>query len=96
MNRHRNPTAGGDKTKVINLLSDPPSGVGQPAYIHAGRCDKLGAPKWHLEAVKDGRSVTVVPVSIDAILKQQTAINIHKSMSDKQTYVSCGNVIEVM
>lgn len=87
----------GDKTKVVIELLNAPVGVAQPAHIHLGRCGKLDkAPKWPLEAVKDGRSVTLVPASIDAILKDGTAINIHKSAAEVQIYVSCGNIVGVM
>ena len=90
-------TPDGDKTKVAILLSSAPAGVAQPAHIHLGQCDKLDkAPKWHLEAVKDGRSVTVLPVSLDSILQDKTAINIHKSAAEVQVYVSCGNIIPLM
>jgi hypothetical protein len=87
----------GDKTKVVILLSNAPAGVAQPAHIHLGQCDNLDkAPKWKLEAVKDGSSTTVVPVSLDTILKEKSAINIHKSAAEIQVYVSCGNIIGLM
>ncbi|MHB1215212.1 MAG: hypothetical protein ACYCY9_09515 [Thiobacillus sp.] len=87
----------GNKTRVVIEIPNAPAGVAQPAHIHLGRCDKLDkAPKWNLEAVKGGRSVTVVPVSLDTILKDKTAINIHKSAAEAQIYVSCGNIIGVM
>lgn len=87
----------GGKTKVVIEIPNAPTGVAQPAHIHLGTCDKLDkAPKWNLEAVKGGRSVTMVPVSLDTILKDKTAINIHKSAAEAQIYVSCGNIIGVM
>jgi hypothetical protein len=87
----------GDMTKVVIELSNVPAGVAQPAHIHLGRCDNLDkAPKWPLQAVKDGRSVTLVPASIDAILKDKAAINVHKSAAEIQVYVSCGNIIGVI
>lgn len=90
-------TPQGNKTKVVILLSNMPAGVVQPAHIHLGTCDKLDkAPKWKLEAVKDGQSTTVVPVSLDTILKEKSAINIHKSAAEIQVYVSCGNIVGVM
>ena len=90
-------TPEGDKTKVVILLSNMPAGVAQPAHIHLGRCDKLdAAPKWKLEAVKDGQSTTMVPASLDTLLKDRTAINIHKSVDEIQVYVSCGNIIGLM
>lgn len=87
----------GEKTKVVIELLNAPAGIAQPAHIHLGRCDNLDkTPRWPLEAVKNGRSVTLVPASIDAILKDKTAINIHKSAAEVQVYVSCGNIIGVM
>jgi len=87
----------GNKTKVVIEIPNAPSGVAQPAHIHLGTCDKLDkAPKWNLEAVKGGRSVTMVPVSLDTILKDKAAINIHKSAAEAQIYVSCGNIIGLM
>lgn len=87
----------GNQTKVVIELSNAPTGVAQPAHIHLGTCSNLDkAPKWPLEPVKGGRSVTVVPVSLDTILKDRTAINIHKSAAEPQIYVSCGNIIAAM
>lgn len=87
----------GNKTKVTIEIPNAPPGVAQPAHIHLGRCDNLDkAPKWNLEPVKGGRSVTMVPVSLETILKDKTAINIHKSAAEAQVYVSCGNIIGLM
>ena len=59
-------TPEGDKTRVVIEIPNMPAGVAQPAHIHLGSCDKLDkAPKWQLEAVKGGRSVTTVPVSLE-------------------------------
>lgn len=85
---------GSNKTKVVIELSGIPAGVVEPAHIHMGTCDKLNpAPKWPLQSIKDGRSTTVVPVSLDSILKDKAAINVHKSPTDIMTYVSCGNIV---
>lgn len=90
-------TPQGNKTKVVIEIPNAPTDVAQPAHIHLGRCDKLDkAPKWNLEPVKGGRSVTMVPVSLDTILKDKTAINVHKSAAEAQIYVSCGNIIGLM
>jgi hypothetical protein len=84
----------GKQTKVIVEIFNEPTGVAQPAHIHLGTCNKLNkAPKWPLESVKEGRSITVVPVSIDTILREKTAINVHKSAAEIGVYVSCGNII---
>ena len=87
----------GKVTKVVIELSNVPEGVLQPAHIHMGTCDNLDkAPKWKLEPVKDGRSVTMVPVPLDTIVKDKMAINVHKSAAEIQTYVACGNIISTM
>lgn len=87
----------GNKTKVVIELSNVQTGATQPAHIHMGTCKKLDkAPKWPLEPVKNGRSVTVLPVSLDTITKDKTAINVHKSEIEPQIYVSCGNIIAAM
>ena len=90
-------TPQGDATRVVILLGNAPQGVAQPAHIHLGQCDRLDpAPKWKLEAVKDGQSTTVVPVPLDRILQDKVAINVHKSAEEVQVYVSCGNIVPVM
>jgi hypothetical protein len=87
----------GDKTKVVILIPKAPQGVAQPVHIHPGRCDNMDkAPKWPLEAVKDGQSTTVVPVSLETILQDKVAINVHKSATEVQVDVSCGNIIPLM
>ncbi|MBW8459073.1 MAG: hypothetical protein K0M58_11630 [Thiobacillus sp.] len=86
-------TPEGDTTRVEIEIPNMPAGVSQPAHVHLGRCGKLNkAPKWRLEDVKDGRSLTVVPVPLDVILKDKSAINVHKSAAEMQRYVSCGNI----
>ena len=83
----------GDQTKVVIELSNVPAGVAQPAHIHRGSCDALDkAPKWSLKAVTDGRSVSVIPVPLNALLKERMAINIHKSTIETQVYVACGDI----
>lgn len=87
----------GNQTKVVIELSNAPAGTAQPAHIHLGSCDKLNkAPKWPLEAVKDGRSVTMLPVALDTILAERAAINVHKSAAEVQVYVACGNIVAPM
>jgi hypothetical protein len=86
-------TPEGRKTKVAIELSNTPAGVAQPAHIHKGTCADLDkAPKWKLEPVKDGKSTTMVPVSLKTLLKDKTAINVHKSPTEIQAYVACGDI----
>lgn len=87
-------TPEGQKTKVVIELPNAPAGVAQPAHIHEGTCANLDkAPKWKLEPVKDGKSTTMVPASLETILKDKTAINVHKSPAEIQVYVACGDIV---
>ena len=84
---------GADKTRVEISLKGAPKGVEQPAHIHEGSCAKLDPkPKQGLESVKDGKSTTVVPMSLADLRKGNLAINVHKSKEDIKTYVSCGDI----
>jgi len=66
----------------------------QPAHIHKGTCAKLDPkPEEALHNVVNGMSVTTVPgVTIAMVLKTPHAINVHKSLTDIPTYVSCGDI----
>ena len=66
----------------------------QPAHIHKGSCAKLDPkPEEALHNVVNGMSVTTVPgVTIAMLLKTPHAINVHKSLTDLPTYVSCGDI----
>ena len=84
---------GADKTRVEISLKGAPKGVEQPAHIHEGSCAKLDPkPKQGLENVVDGKSSTVVPMSLADLRKGNLAINVHKSKEDIKTYVSCGDI----
>jgi hypothetical protein len=84
---------GADKTKVDISLKGAPKGTPQPAHIHEGTCANLDPkPKHGLENVVDGKSSTVVPVSLDTLLGGKMAINVHKSADDIKTYVACGDI----
>ena len=86
-------TPEGNQTKVEISLKGTPKGVAQPAHIHEGSCAKLDPkPKYGLESITDGKSTTVVPVSIDTLLGEKMAINVHKSGEDLKTYVACGDI----
>jgi len=74
-----------------------PAGVSQPAHIHLGTCDNLDkAPKWNLQPVKNGQSITELAVPLQTILKDKTAINVHKSAAEAHVYVSCGNILPLL
>ncbi len=66
----------------------------QPAHIHKGTCAKLDPkPEEPLHNVVNGMSITTVPgVTVAKLLASKHAINVHKSLTDLPTYVSCGDV----
>lgn len=65
----------------------------QPAHIHQGSCAKLNPkPEYPLHNVVNGMSVTTVKGVTIGELKGKTAINVHKSLTDIPTYVSCGDI----
>jgi hypothetical protein len=85
----------GGSTLVVISLQGAPQGAdkAQPAHVHAGTCANLNAaPKYPLDNVLDGKSSTVLPVSIDTLMADTHAINVHKSMSDLKTYVACADL----
>ena len=83
----------GDKTKVEISLKGAPKGVSQPAHIHMGSCAKLDPnPRYGLANVENGKSTSEVPVKIDDLVREPTAINVHKSVQEARTYVACGDI----
>ena len=83
----------GDKTKVEISLKGAAKGASQPAHVHQGSCANLDPnPKYGLSNVVNGKSTTEIPVKLEDLLKDQTAINVHKSADEVKTYVACGNI----
>ncbi|MBV8749147.1 MAG: hypothetical protein JO103_05485 [Candidatus Eremiobacteraeota bacterium] len=66
----------------------------QPVHIHKGTCAKLDPkPTYGLHNVVNGMSITTVPgVTVAQLEKSPFAINVHKSLTDIPTYVSCGDI----
>jgi hypothetical protein len=86
-------TAEGSKTRVVILMASSAANP-QPAHIHKGTCDSLGAIAYPLPNIAQGKSTTVVPVSLDTLLKGKYAINVHRSAKKLNVYVACGNITE--
>jgi hypothetical protein len=85
-------TAEGEMTRVEVDVSNGTSAP-QPAHIHEGSCADLDpTPKYPLQNVVDGMSTSTVDASLDKLKSEAYAINVHKSESDLQTYVSCGDI----
>ncbi len=85
--------ARGAKTLVVLAISGAPNGP-QPAHIHRGSsCDSIDPkPAFALANVVNGRSKTLVPVSIDRLLSGNYSVNVHQSTTNIARYVSCGNL----
>jgi hypothetical protein len=81
--------------------------VSRPAHIHSGDCVNLGEVVFPLNdltaAVGQGvgqadkatvaeSSFTVVPVTLDALLSANYAINTHLSADQIGTYLACGEI----
>lgn len=81
------------KTKVKIRLVGAPAGVAQPSHIHIGSCPNVGAVKYPLTALMNGRSETLLDVSIDALRAElPLGLNVHKSAAEAGVYVACGNL----
>lgn len=70
------------------------SGTGAyPAHIHVGSCPTPGAVKYPLNPVVNGKSKTLIDVSVGDLVKGlPLAVNLHKSATELATSVACGNL----
>ena len=82
----------GEKTRVVINLEQS-GNASEPAHIHYGVCPKPGAIKYALNDLVKGDSETLLNVPIEEIVASGSmAINVHKSVDDYATYVSCGDI----
>lgn len=82
----------GGKTKVNVTLTNFPKDA-QPSHLHLGGCSDLGDIKFPLSLVLNGSAETLLDMDFESFKKElPLALNVHKSASDPQTYVSCGDV----
>ncbi len=83
----------GAQTRVSIRLRGVPQDANEPAHIHTGTCQNLNPqPAFPLNNVVNGRSDTVVNVSLQQIMSAPHAINVHKSREEVQVYVACGDL----
>ena len=81
------------KTKVTLEMQGGADGVPQPAHIHVGACPDVGAVAYPLTNVVDGKSETILDVTLGELsVKQPLGINVHKSGAEAKVYVSCGDL----
>src|SRR5258708_148783 len=82
----------GKVTVTLNLTGEA-TGASEPAHIHLGSCPNPGAVKYPLSSVVNGTSVTTLDVTLDQLKAMEPlAINVHKSASQINWYISCGNL----
>ena len=80
-----------EQVTVTITLTGYPAAIAQPAHIHVGACPGVGAVKYPLTSIVNGKSTTVLQITL-AQLKTQLplAINVHKSAKEIATYTACG------
>ena len=84
------------KAKVLLELAGAPASTPQPAHIHEKSCASIGGVKYPLTNAVNGRSETMLPVSMAELLKGvPLAINVHKSVAQAGAYVACGDMLAV-
>lgn len=82
-----------DQTLVTLTLTGALQGVSQPAHIHEGSCPNVGEIIYPLSQIVNGRSETMIEATLEQILNQlPLAINVHRSTSQSNIYVACGNL----
>lgn len=84
--------AQGDKTQVVVNLKPAAAGVTQPAHVHEGACPGVGAVKYPLTSVVDGKSTSTVNTTLNELLSGKYSVNVHKSTSEAGVYVACANL----
>jgi hypothetical protein len=81
------------KTKVAIDISPWTAGTAQPASIRAGTCPSVGAVRYPLNNVVDGKSETLLVPALHFIHGLgDSIIAIGKSAAEPDVIVSCGNL----
>jgi hypothetical protein len=87
------PTDDGKGT-VVTLTTKGQGADPQPVHVHKGPCAKLDPkPTYPLKTLQDGKSTTTLAdVPLSTLTDGDWAINVHKSTTEVQTYVACGDL----
>ena len=82
------------RTRVTIQLSGAPDSP-QPAHVHERSCDDIDPqPTDGLQPVLEGRSETVINVSLEHLRSAPHAVNVHESADRLDDYVACGTIGE--
>jgi hypothetical protein len=85
-------TPEGQGTRVVIELNTG-QGSAHPAHIHEQACENIDpTPSDPLNDVVDGRSDTIVDVTLDHLRSSPHAINVHHSLAGFEQYLACGSV----
>jgi hypothetical protein len=82
---------GDERAKVVVELDNPPD-VPQPAHVHPGPCGNLGDPVAALESLVDGRSETIVRMSLAELQRGGLVVHAHKSEAEFDVSVACAAI----
>jgi hypothetical protein len=83
----------GDRRTRVEVSVQDGGNHDMPAHLHPGTCANLvPQPKYPLENVRAGHSVTVVPASFAEVTNGTLALNIHRSVDDLATYTACTDI----
>lgn len=83
---------GANKTRITITMTGKISKEEQPAHIHLGSCPNPGDIFAPLNNVVNGKSDTIVGYHITSLFVSPMAINVHKSMTEANIYMACGNL----
>ena len=80
----------GDGSTRMVVDVEPAGHPDMPAHVHHGTCAELVPQPLHwLNNVIDGKSETVLPISMADLLAGDLALNLHVSAADMGTYSAC-------
>jgi hypothetical protein len=85
-------TARGNQTEVVINIAPGAAGVAQPVHIHEGACPGVGAVKFPLTNIVDGKSTTTVDSPLSGLQTGSFSINAHRSQAEVAVYTACGNI----
>jgi hypothetical protein len=81
----------GGRTRVVIDVDNAPD-LPQPAHVHPGRCGNLGDPIAALESLVNGRSETIVPISLSDLQRGGLVVHAHKSEAEFEVSIACATI----